>query len=87
MESNLANMECLCPEDVEKFGALEGKILKCRKCPLCETRNQAVPGSGSACADVVFVGEGPGANEDKKGVPFVGAGREVSGRNAGAHPP
>ncbi len=69
-------MESLSPDTKcsgEAIHDLEGRIHKCRKCHLWETRNQAVPGSGSFRADVVFVGEGPGAREDKSGVPFVGA--------------
>ena len=44
----------------------------CRKCGLCETRTQAVPGVGSAASGIVFVGEAPGADEDAQGEPFVG---------------
>lgn len=44
----------------------------CRRCGLCERRNQIVFGSGSEQARLVFVGEGPGAEEDAQGVPFVG---------------
>ena len=48
----------------------------CTRCPLSATRTQVVFGSGNADADLMFVGEAPGANEDKQGVPFVGqAGR------------
>lgn len=45
-------------------------------CPLCElskTRTNAVPGAGPANAEIMFIGEGPGANEDAQGLPFVGA--------------
>ena len=42
-------------------------------CELCETRTNAVPGKGSFTADVIFVGEAPGRNEDANGEPFVGA--------------
>ncbi|HVE92744.1 MAG TPA: uracil-DNA glycosylase [Actinomycetota bacterium] len=45
----------------------------CRACPLGFQRTQAVFGTGSAAADVMFVGEAPGVNEDSKGEPFVGA--------------
>ncbi len=48
-------------------------VIKCTKCGLSETRTNAVPGSGNFCADVIFVGEAPGRNEDKIGQPFVGA--------------
>lgn len=47
-------------------------ILEC-PCELRETATQAVPGEGSAQADILFVGEAPGKNEDEQGVPFVGA--------------
>ena len=45
----------------------------CTRCALAETRTQVVFGSGSATADLMFVGEAPGFHEDKQGVPFVGA--------------
>src|SRR5690348_17372256 len=45
----------------------------CTNCPeLAATRNQVVFGAGNADADLMFVGEAPGANEDKLGLPFVG---------------
>src|SRR3989337_2611319 len=45
----------------------------CTRCPqLAETRTKVVFGAGNADADLMFVGEAPGANEDKQGVPFVG---------------
>ena len=48
----------------------------CRRCPLHQTRTNVVFGSGNADADLMFVGEAPGANEDEQGLPFVGqAGR------------
>jgi uracil-DNA glycosylase family 4 len=47
-------------------------IANCRRCRLCETRKQAVPGVGDREADWLFVGEGPGAEEDERGEPFVG---------------
>ena len=45
----------------------------CRLCHLCETRHNIVFGVGNPNARVMFVGEGPGKNEDLKGEPFVGA--------------
>ncbi len=45
----------------------------CTRCALAATRTQVVFGSGSATADLMFVGEAPGFHEDKQGVPFVGA--------------
>jgi uracil-DNA glycosylase family 4 len=44
----------------------------CEKCPLSETRNTVVFGAGNADADLMFVGEAPGAEEDRQGLPFVG---------------
>ena len=52
---------------------LERDALACTKCPLATAgRTQVVFGVGSRDADLVFVGEGPGAEEDKQGIPFVG---------------
>jgi uracil-DNA glycosylase family 4 len=44
----------------------------CERCPLHETRNRVVFGAGNADAELVFVGEAPGAEEDRQGLPFVG---------------
>lgn len=51
---------------------LEEKIRTCRKCKLCEYRQNAVPGEGGLRAKVMFVGEAPGEEEDAQGRPFVG---------------
>ena len=48
-------------------------VRNCRNCPLCETRLNAVPGEGDPHARLMFIGEGPGADEDRQGRPFVGA--------------
>jgi DNA polymerase len=48
------------------------EVQACTKCPLHETRTKAVFGAGNADADVMFVGEAPGADEDRQGLPFVG---------------
>ncbi|MFO7881684.1 MAG: uracil-DNA glycosylase [Kosmotogaceae bacterium] len=52
--------------------AVERKIRECKKCELCKHRNMVVPGEGSLESPIVFVGEGPGADEDTSGKPFVG---------------
>jgi uracil-DNA glycosylase family 4 len=52
--------------------ALREEALGCTRCPLAETRTQVVFGVGDPDADLMFVGEGPGAEEDKQGIPFVG---------------
>jgi uracil-DNA glycosylase family 4 len=56
----------------EQLVALYKEVSKCTKCPLHETRNKAVFGAGNADADLMFVGEAPGAEEDRQGLPFVG---------------
>jgi uracil-DNA glycosylase len=48
------------------------EAMGCVRCPLHETRTTVVFGSGNADAELMFVGEAPGANEDKQGLPFVG---------------
>lgn len=48
------------------------QVQDCTRCPLHETRTKAVFGAGDADADVMFVGEAPGAEEDRQGLPFVG---------------
>lgn len=52
--------------------ALEAQCHQCRNCPLSETRRNVVFGVGSRQADVLFIGEGPGEQEDLRGEPFVG---------------
>lgn len=52
---------------------LAQQIKICPLCRLCESRTNAVPGEGSPAAEIVFVGEGPGRNEDEQGIPFCGA--------------
>jgi uracil-DNA glycosylase len=48
------------------------EVSKCERCPLHATRGKAVFGAGNADADLIFVGEAPGAEEDRQGLPFVG---------------
>jgi uracil-DNA glycosylase len=48
------------------------EVSTCTKCPLYETRTKAVFGAGNADAELMFVGEAPGADEDRQGLPFVG---------------
>jgi DNA polymerase len=56
-----------------KLEQIKKEIENCIKCPLCNTRNRTVPGSGDPEADILFVGEAPGQKEDEQGVPFCGA--------------
>jgi uracil-DNA glycosylase len=61
-------------EDIrEEIERLARTIRACTKCPLHMTRATAVPGDGSSEARIMFVGEGPGSQEDREGIPFVGA--------------
>jgi DNA polymerase len=55
------------------YKILEEKIKKCSACLLRGTCNQVVPGEGNPKAEILFIGEAPGAEEDKQGRPFVGA--------------
>lgn len=67
----------------EKAGLLDelnrSEVMDCRKCVLCEGRTQTVFGEGDPNANLMFVGEGPGQNEDETGRPFIGrAGNKLS---------
>ena len=69
-------MSLLEPPPFASWADLEHEALACTKCPLAETRTQVVFGVGDPRADLLFVGEGPGEQEDLTGEPFVGrAGR------------
>lgn len=54
---------------LQKF---HGEIADCQKCPLGKTRTRFVFGTGNADADIMFIGEAPGYDEDQQGIPFVG---------------
>ncbi len=56
----------------DNWEELEKESSQCRKCKLCKTRNNVVFGTGNKNADLMFIGEGPGADEDIQGIPFVG---------------
>jgi uracil-DNA glycosylase len=61
--------------DAERAAALEAiaaEVRVCTRCRLHQGRTNAVPGEGNAATEVMFVGEGPGFNEDRQGRPFVG---------------
>jgi DNA polymerase len=59
------------------WAQLYEQIGDCRKCRLCETRNNVVPGEGNPHAKLMFIGEGPGQDEDRQGRPFVGRSGEL----------
>lgn len=56
-----------------EWGELYKELYACEECDLAKTRNNVVIGTGKADADVMFIGEGPGRDEDLQGLPFVGA--------------
>ena len=56
----------------ENWNELERQCRSCEKCELCKTRHNVVFGVGNKNAEVLFIGEGPGENEDLQGEPFVG---------------
>jgi DNA polymerase len=60
------------PPPDEGLAAQERALAGCRRCKLCEARHSIVFGSGNPQADFVVIGEGPGADEDAQGKPFVG---------------
>ena len=51
---------------------LENACNNCTKCKLCSNRHNVVIGTGNKNARIMFIGEGPGADEDMQGIPFVG---------------
>ncbi len=61
----------------ENWEQLKADCMQCRKCSLCETRTNLVFGVGNENAEVMFIGEGPGENEDLQGEPFVGRGGKL----------
>jgi uracil-DNA glycosylase len=68
-ESLFAELEKVKGDTLER---IREDIGDCKRCRLCEERNKIVFGSGNAKAELVFVGEGPGRDEDLQGLPFVG---------------
>jgi len=63
----------------KKLEEIKQQVIECTKCELSQTRNNSVAGKGNFKADVIFVGEAPGKNEDLKGEPFIGiAGKKLS---------
>ena len=57
---------------MEAYEALLEEIASCKACRLCETRQNTVPGEGNTATRLMIIGEGPGAQEDELGRPFVG---------------
>lgn len=64
------------PAEIPTYPSLDelhAVMVRCTRCDLAISRIQVVPGTGSPAAQVLFVGEAPGASEDREGVPFIGA--------------
>lgn len=72
-----SQLSAVAPLEIENAGAglaaIAEEIESCTLCPLCKTAKHGVPGAGNPRARLVCIGEGPGANEDEQGLPFVGA--------------
>jgi uracil-DNA glycosylase family 4 len=64
----------------ERLPALAAEAAACTRCRLSETRHKVVFGTGDPAARLMFVGEGPGAEEDRQGLPFVGRAGELLNR-------
>jgi DNA polymerase len=65
------------PSAADVIAGIEEAVRACRRCGLGATRTNAVPGEGSPDTPVMFVGEAPGADEDRQGRPFVGRAGEL----------
>jgi len=77
LESGVDMIICPSPEEIATrrerlWTTLQKDVSRCRLCPLAETRTRTVFGEGPLSASLMFVGEGPGADEDEQGLPFVG---------------
>jgi len=66
--------------DEGQLEKLAKQIIVCTKCELHRSRKNAVPGEGPVHAEIMFIGEGPGAREDEQGRPFVGASGKFLGQ-------
>jgi uracil-DNA glycosylase family 4 len=70
------HMQSYTTEEVRVADSLEQvarEVSGCTRCPLSQSRTNAVPGEGAPRAEIMFIGEGPGFHEDQSGRPFVGA--------------
>jgi len=72
LSSPPASGPCSSVSKKPSFLSLKENILHCQKCPLFQERENAVPGEGNLEAELMFVGEAPGHDEDVQGQPFVG---------------
>jgi len=72
IEPDTVQSDGITEDAAAELGKIADEVRKCRRCSLGSSRTNAVPGDGNPRARVVFVGEGPGADEDAQGLPFVG---------------
>ena len=63
----------------DNWEELEKSIIDCKKCKICTNRKNIVFGKGNNDADVMFIGDCPGTDEDMQGLPFVGKARTTYG--------
>ncbi len=71
-DAHLADLPTAGPAG-ERLARIAERIATCDRCPLCAGRTHTVPGEGNEQPQIMFIGEGPGADEDRQGRPFVGA--------------
>ncbi|MCK5081967.1 MAG: uracil-DNA glycosylase, partial [Candidatus Omnitrophica bacterium] len=64
-------------EQQSKIDKLRAQVASCTRCSLHATRTNTVPGEGDVNADIMFIGEAPGRNEDLQGKPFVGRAGDI----------
>jgi DNA polymerase len=62
---------------MSEIDSIRSQVISCTKCSLSKTRTNAVPGKGNPKAEILFIGEAPGRNEDLKGEPFVGSAGKI----------
>jgi uracil-DNA glycosylase family 4 len=67
-----AGPKTLSPDAERELEEIDRRVRECRLCPLHRLRTHAVPGEGNWAAELMFIGEGPGRDEDLQGRPFVG---------------
>ena len=72
MQGSLFSADVVDPGGAAALLPIDRKQASCMKCPLAAGRKLIVPGEGNPDADIMFIGEGPGAQEDATGHPFVG---------------
>ncbi len=79
-----ASTRALGPHAELSLEQLQQHVADCRACVLCETRTQTVFSRGTGASGICFIGEGPGADEDAQGEPFVGAAGQLLDKMIGA---